>query len=324
MNICIVLHAQLPQIKYAGTERVVWYLGQELQRMGHRVSYICGRGSDCPFAQVIEYDPYRPIREQIPMDVDIAHFHVPVPEDYDRPHVLTIHGNALPQGRTEQAIFVSRNHAERFGSSSWVHNGLDWDAYQPLDLTQRRTRFHFLGKAAWRVKNLRGAIDITHDISGGRLDVLGGYRLNLKMGFRLTLSPWISFHGMVDDAYKSRIIQRSRGLLFPVTWHEPFGLAIVESLYMGAPVFGTPYGSLPELVSPEVGYLSNSRSELVRHIQEHSYDPKRCHEYARDLYNAQRMARAYLSKYEQVLSGQCLNPIVPVALEARRSLEWLD
>ena len=59
---------------------------------------------------------------------------------------------------------------------------------------------------------------------------------------------------MVDASKKKVIIEQSKGLIFPVTWHEPFGLAITESFYFGAPVGGTPYGALPELVSPEVGF----------------------------------------------------------------------
>ena len=39
-------------------------------------------------------------------------------------------------------------------------------------------------------------------------------------------------------------------------WHEPFGIALIEALYFGCPVFGTPYGSLPEIVEEGVqGFL---------------------------------------------------------------------
>ena len=118
-----------------------------------------------------------------------------------------------------------------------------------------------------------------------------------KTGIRDTWSPRIHFHGMVDDAKKRTVILRSKGLVFPVTWHEPFGLAITESLYMGAPVFGTPYGSLPELVPPEVGFLTNSEPEMAERMKSaNSFSPRTCHEYARDMFNSGVMAEAYLKK----------------------------
>ena len=84
-----------------------------------------------------------------------------------------------------------------------------------------------MAKAAWRVKNLKGAVKVSR-LAGMKLDVMGVHRLNLNMGFRFT--PWLSvrFWGDVDNLTKSKVMQTSRGLVFPVTWHEPFGLAVVE------------------------------------------------------------------------------------------------
>ena len=107
--------------------------------------------------------------------------------------------------------------------------------------------------------------------------------MNLKMGIRITLDPRIRFAGMVGGEQKNQLINGSLAPLFPVRWNESFGLAVVESLYFGCPVVGTPYGSLPELVTPEFGFLSNKKSELVEalsHVEE--YDRKKCHEYICD------------------------------------------
>ena len=112
-------------------------------------------------------------------------------------------------------------------------------------------------------------------------------------------------------------------MIFPVKWDEPFGLAITESLYFGAPVFATPYGSLPELVKPEVGFLTDSESEMILHLKEGvDYSPMICHEYARDLFNAEIMAKAYLQKYEKVLNGEYLNENYPHALVPDSKRPW--
>ncbi|MBQ9417898.1 MAG: glycosyltransferase [Bacteroidales bacterium] len=310
MHIVIYKNAQLPALRYGGTERVIWSLGKALTRMGHRVTLLCAEGSASPFAEVKIYDPTQPFANQLPSDADLVHFHDVIPQGFDaRPFVTTVHGN-IGQGEPlpPMAIFVSHNHAARHGATHYVCNGLDWDDYPRPELDLPRSHFHFLGKAAWKVKNLHGAIRVVDRVPGGRLEVLGGTRLNFKMGFRLTLNPHVHFHGMVDDRAKQHYICRSRGLVFPVLWDEPFGLALTESLYYGAPVFGTPRGSLPEIVTPEVGFLSANEETLAKGIaeaiQHQTYSPRRCHEYAAERFNADVMARAYVQHYEAALNGE--------------------
>jgi glycosyltransferase involved in cell wall biosynthesis len=182
-----------------------------------------------------------------------------------------------------------------------------------------------LGNAAWRVKNVAGAIDVIKSTQTERLLVLGGVRFNIRMGIRFTFSPKISFAGMVGGSKKNQLINHSKGLVFPVRWHEPFGLAIIESLYYGCPVFGTPYGSLPELVIPEVGYLSNKKDDLAKAVLTADlYSRKTCHEYARDVFNSERMAQEYLKKYEQVISGTSLNVSAPrlEKIQEEKFLDW--
>jgi glycosyltransferase involved in cell wall biosynthesis len=117
---------------------------------------------------------------------------------------------------------------------------------------------------------------------------------------------------MVGDEAKSAVMNSSKALLFPVLWHEPFGIAIIESLYFGCPVFGTPYGSLPELVPAAVGLLSASKSQLAAGLRNvENFNKEYCHQYAADNFNIGKMAAAYLALYEQVLNGQALNSEQP-------------
>jgi glycosyltransferase involved in cell wall biosynthesis len=110
------------------------------------------------------------------------------------------------------------------------------------------------------------------------------------MGFRLTLDPVAHFHGMVDDCLKYKVMSKSKGLVFPVLWNEPFGLAIIESLFAGCPVFGTPYGSLPELVPSEVGFLSASSDELAEAMKDsQQWKPQVCRDYAVENFNSKKI-----------------------------------
>lgn len=328
MKILIVQNSLIPVSLYGGTERVIWYLGKELAKLGHEVSYLVKQGSTCDFATVIPIDPAKDLVDQIPGDVDFVHFNSTSPnmEKVTKPYLVTLHGNAGPGEKLDlNTVFVSKNHAQRYGSSSFVHNGLDWDDYTKPDFTKKRDAFHFLGNAAWRVKNVKGAINIIKATKSETLNVLGGTRLNLSMGFRFTPSLRVKFYGMVGGAKKDTLLNSSKGLIFPVLWHEPFGLAITESLFYGAPVFATPYGSLTEIVNEEVGFLSNKQAELVQAVERASeFSIQRCHEYALENFNSKKMALAYLEKYETLMNNGKLNSKNPQLLEAPKSkfLDW--
>ncbi|MEO5911896.1 MAG: glycosyltransferase [Pelobium sp.] len=309
MHILIHNNSLIPALKYGGTERVIWDLGRTLTKKGHKVTFLMKTGSYCDFADVIFYNASKTLNEQIPNSVDIAHLFISPKEAIKVPYVVTIEGNpGFGEELDEQCIFVSKNHAMRYNSTQYVHNGIDWDNYAQPDLSSERKYFHFLANAAWKVKNVRGAISMTKK-AGERLEVLGGHRLNLKMGLRITLDTHVRFRGMVDNDYKSKAMNQSKGLIFPVLWNEPFGIAIIESLYFGCPVFGTPYGSLPELIHEEVGFLSNKESaitEALTHVAD--FDKNKCHTYARDCFSAEKMTEEYLKFYEKALNGHKLNP----------------
>ncbi len=315
MHILIVNNTRIPAHQYGGTERVIWWLGNELVKKGHRVSYLVKEGSACDFAEVLIYNPNKSLKEQIPANVDLVHLNILSSQHLDKPSVTTIHGN-VPFGveLPLNSIFVSRNHAERFGSKIYVYNGLDFSDYGDPGLGTKREYYHFLAKAAWRVKNVRGAIEIINKAKE-KLLVLGGTRINLKMGLRITPYLNVKFKGMIGGEEKNEALRHSKGLLFPVLWHEPFGLAIIESLYFGCPVFGTPYGSLPELVPAEVGFLSTSKAELIEKIKNNQFNPEICHKYVLQNFGAELMTDRYLQLYQQVLDGKTLNTIAPTLQE---------
>lgn len=327
MHVLIVYPGIIPVYRYGGTGRDIWYEGRELVKMGHKVTYLTGKGSSCDFANVIFLDPDRLYEDQIPNDVDIVHFHFRPGQEISKPYMVTIHGNSHHDEVFDiNTVFVSLDHARRHGSEAFVYNGMDWDDYGAVDLNGKRSYFHFLGNAAWRVKNLRGAIRVI-DKAGEKLVVLGGYRLNFRMGFRFTLNRNVRFLGFVGGEKKYGTLRHSAGLIFPVLWNEPMGLAIIESLYYGCPVFGTPYGSLPELVPQEVGFLSNSLSELAKAVgNADAYDRKKCHDYAVEFFNARRMTEKYLALFEKVLNGETLNEIPPayIRLPQPAFLPWYE
>lgn len=312
MHVCIVFNKIIPVVKYGGIQRIVWWLGKELVRQGHKVTYLVGEGSTCDFADVTIYNPEIDLNSQIPENVDVVHSYVPIKNELSKPYLIHMESNTKDPEHDINTVFVSKKHAERHGAECFVYNGLDPDDYGKPDFSKKKKYLHFLGKAAWRVKNIKGTIKVAQKAKR-HLHVLGGTRLNFHMGFRLTLDPRIHFHGMIGGEEKNQIINNSTALLFPVIWHEPFGIAITESMYFGCPVFATPYGSLPEIVDEKSGFLSNNGSQLVEAIKyAEDYDRQYIHDRVMDQFSIKQMTAKFLKLYEKLLNGETLNKRKPV------------
>jgi len=298
----------LPVLKYGGTERVIWDLGMALTEMGCNISYLVKRGSISHFANIIEFNPELSINHQIPEDIDIVHFNT-FYEKIEKPNIFTLHGNtSLNVTLPINTVFISKKQASFYKSDVYVYNGLNWNNYK-TEINNNRDSYHFLGKASWKVKNLNGAIN-TAIKAKEELNVMGGVKWsfrNLKTNFINKMNPKIKYHGMVGNDLKVKILSRSKGMIFPVLWSEPFGLAIIESLYCGAPVFGTPYGSLEELITSEIGFTSSKMDDVVYKMKNEKYSFSKCNEYAGDLFNSNVMARNYLKIYEKVLGDKKLH-----------------
>ena len=114
---------------------------------------------------------------------------------------------------------------------------------------------------------------------------------------------------MVGGEEKYERIGKSKGLVFPVLWPEPMGLAVIESMYFGCPVFATPYGALPELVPSFAGYLTNESSSMAEALKRaDDYDRHAIHEYALNNFNALKMTQGYLALFEHVMTGAAVHP----------------
>lgn len=311
MKILLVTNLHLPCKNYGGIERVLWWLGKALVELGHQVTYLAEKTSHSPFASVIQYNPNLSIDSQIPDYIDVVHINFPITQKiYKKPYIFTAHSIIEKGERLDKnTVFISKEHARLNNAQCYVYHGLDIDEYGTPNLRNKRDYFHFLGKAKTPHKNLKGAIKIT-ELAKEKLVVMGGSRLFLRADkrSRFTLNRNVRFLGMVGGAEKNNAINQSKGLIHPMLSFESFGLNIIESLYFGCPVFGTTYGSLKELIIPEVGALANNAKELSYHLKDaDSYNKNRCYEYVCDNFLSKHMAKNYVNLYEKVVSGQALN-----------------
>src|SRR5262249_59435476 len=112
----------------------------------------------------------------------------------------------------------------------------------------------------------------------------------------------VQYHGMVGGREKRKLLARARCLIFPVRYPEPFGVAVTEALVSGGYVVGTPYGALPEIVTPAVGMLSTTARDLVEAIRHPArFDPEGCRARGPDGgFTHPDMARNFLRYYPTV------------------------
>lgn len=71
----------------------------------------------------------------------------------------------------------------------------------------------------------------------------------------------------------------------------------------GTPVIASDAGGIPEVVSPEVGYLCGGEDDYVRavgRLDEISSD--RCREHALEHFHYKRMARDYVGEFEREIA----------------------
>lgn len=314
MNIQFITNSHIPASTYGGKERALWSLMRELNRRGHKVKLIAPEGSFCPFAEVSYPVPGLTSKDQpVAVDADLVHFDFPLSEEYvQKPYLARNGGNGkLGEKFALNTVFVSKNQAERHNGDFFIHNGIDPEEYGDPALEKKREYIHFLAKAAWRLKNLKDSITISKK-AGEKLEVIGGKRLNFKMGFRFTADLHVHFNGLIGGEKKLEIIRGSKALIFPVLWHEPCANAVFESMYYGCPVFATSWGFLPELVTSETGFLTNSKTEMAEAIKNSGhFSRKRIHQYILDKHSIQRVADEYLKAYEKILNGEHLNTNIP-------------
>lgn len=314
----------LPVIGYGGIERILFWHMAELARMGHKIVLIGHPDSQVEKFGIelitVKGDFSTEWISYIPQDADIIHLSYNQRIPGKIPTIITIHGNGqIGEIFDKNAVFVSKKHAEIHGSTQFVHNAIDLIEYPYIPKQKREWKnFLFLAKASWRVKNLKDAVSAARK-SHKHINVVGGRWWGL--------SRFVHNHGIVGGDKKMGIIRSCDFMVFPVRWHEPFGIAVIEAMSQGLPVIGSAYGSLPELITKETGFIANNYLELEDFIKaDHSKDfnPEVIRKYVEENFNVRRHAEKYLELYQKVINGESLNSTPPTYKFNQRAEELLS
>ena len=324
----------IPPVGYGGAERFIYWLGKTLIEMGHQVTLIANAHSRIPGAELRvidggEKDPQAWLR-LVPVTTDIVHLWNRSDAALPKSYLFSVGGNGRPGEKfPANTVFVSRHHAANHGSRHFAYSGVIPGDYVCSE--KREDYAVFLAKARWAVKNLSGAISVARR-AGIELRVIGSRNWPLNLHRLLPAVRGVRYCGEVEELEKYDLLSRARCLIFPVRWHEPFGLAITEALASGCYVVGTPYGALPEIVTPEVGVLGAKAEELVEAVKNpQRFSPQACRDQVlHGGFTLLDSARKYVEYYERVLThGSLLEPGEPPPMTkpgfvAKQLLPWED
>jgi glycosyltransferase involved in cell wall biosynthesis len=74
--------------------------------------------------------------------------------------------------------------------------------------------------------------------------------------------------GFLDRWRLADFYAGARMAVIASVWHEPFGLALIEAMYYGAPLVVPQIGAMPEVVGKGVFYRAGDAAELASRIEE--------------------------------------------------------
>ncbi len=328
----------VPPALYGGTERVVFYLVEELVRRGHDVTLFASGDSRTSAALVpccdraLRLDPgmVDPIPHYMIMldrlrrcadEFDIVHFHIdvlhfPLFRDMASRTLTTLHGRQdLPDlGPFYRAfnempvVSISYDQRTSMPPMNWqgtVYHGMPADLC-PFRPAARGGYLAFLGRICPE-KRVDQAIEIARR-SGASLKIAAKVDKVDEVYFESEIAhllndPLVEYVGEIGDSDKPSFLGDADALLFPIDWPEPFGLVMIEAMACGTPVIAYPRGSVPEVIEDGLtGYIVDSFDEAAEAVGRlYRLDRKAVREEFIRRFSVERMADEYLAIYRSLM-----------------------
>ena len=329
-----------PPRLYGGTERIVYYLTEELVKLGHEVTLFAS-GDSRTSAELVKcsemalrFNPevQDPLPYYISMlnevrrrasEFDVLHFHIDflhylIAHAFADRMVTTLHGrldlpdlkpfySALPH---YSLVSISEEQRRPMPPVLWagtVYHGLPQDL---LPYTAHATGDYlaFLGRISPE-KRPDLAIEIAARAGmklkiAAKVDKADQRYWNEKIGPLIDRHPNVEFVGEINEHQKADFLGQARALLFPIDWPEPFGLVMIEAMACGTPVIGFRMGSVPEVIDDGVsGFIVENVDEAVAALNKLDTLSRRKVRACFDLrYSSTVMAAQYVEIYAKLLS----------------------
>lgn len=237
------------------------------------------------------------------------------------PMVTTIHGFSSPKIMPVYQFFNDIAHYVAISNAN-RHPELQYDStiYHGIDLSNFTFRptggeyLLFLGRIH-PDKGTHVAIEVAK--RAGLPLIIAGIVQDEEY-FHTAVEPHITgtevtYIGPVGPAKRDELLGGARALLHLISFAEPFGLSVVESLATGTPVIATPLGSMPELIRHgSTGFLVSDIGSAVAAVSDVDIlDRRACRADVNERFTADRCVEAYLALFERICQprrGQSAGP----------------
>ncbi|MBE9007429.1 glycosyltransferase family 4 protein [Fortiea sp. LEGE XX443] len=329
---------RVPPPAYGGIELVVGLLTDELVRRGHEVTLFAS-GDSISLAKLESVHP-RALRldkdvketsiyEMLQLasvydradEFDIIHSHMgcaslPYANLVNTPTVHTLHGIFTPDNQkmfqyAKRQPFISISNAQReislgLNYTATIYNGIDISSYKFHPQAEEPPYLAFLGRISPE-KGTHLAIAIAKQ-SGWHLKIAGKVDVVDIEYFEREIKPLIDgkqieYLGEANHQQKNALMGGAVATLFPITWREPFGLVMVESMAAGTPVIAMKLGSTTEVIAHgKTGFLCNNWKECVNAIDKVAeLDRYVCRQHVESYFSLQRMTDGYEEVYRHIM-----------------------
>ena len=327
----------LPAEKYGGTERIVYTLTEELVRRGHEVTLFAAGDSktsaklDSLFSKsfglqdnvkqmlVSNFNPLRHVAYAFSKagQFDIIHSHaqylgLPFAAMVKTPTVHTFHrvyeGTDDEKGLLEQfkdLNFVSISNSQRdlgLNFIATVYNGIPPENYE---YSEKVGDYLF-----WtgRILPKKGVVE--------SIEIAKKFGMKLKIAgvvtdgdfFEKNINPLIDgehieYLGELSQKEMAKLYKGAYATLFPISWREPFGLVMAESLVCGTPVVAFPYGAVPEIIEDgRTGFIVRTIDEALFALQKiPGLKREDCRKLVEEKFTVIKMTDGYEGVYRKVL-----------------------
>jgi glycosyltransferase involved in cell wall biosynthesis len=333
------LWERVPPPAYGGIELVVSRLTDELVRRGHEVTLFASGDSQTlaqleavyPTAlrlapKVREYSVYEMMElswvYERASEFDVIHSHVgisalPFAGLVKTPTIHTLHGSFTPDNRKlfvhhRQQPYISISNSQRDAELNYirtVYNGINPQDYAFKPQPQNPPYLAFLGRLSPE-KGPHHAIAIAKQ-TGWNLKIAGKIDVVDQEFFEQEIAPHIDgkqieYLGEARHAEKVELLGNASATLFPVTWREPFGLVMIESMATGTPVIGMNLGSVPEVIAHgQTGFVCQSYAEMAAMIPSAlELDRQACRAYVEGKFSITQMVDGYEAAYQKILEDR--------------------
>jgi glycosyltransferase involved in cell wall biosynthesis len=328
----------LPPRGYGGVERIVYYLTEELVRLGHDVTvYANGESTTSAKQELVWPTALRVVTRSTQRDAafvllleeafgderfDIIHSHLdflafPLARRCLSPVLTTVHGHLnLPELQAVYSQFpdlplVSVSEAQRlsYPTSNWVrtiYHGLPAELYSFHPGPGRYLAF--LGRISPE-KQPDSAIAVARRTGvplriAAKIDPVDQEYFDKVIRPALA-DPLVEFVGEITDTEKNAFLGEALAVLCPFT-PEAFGLVLVEALACGTPVIAYRHGSFLEIIDEGVtGFLCPDAQGMVDAVHRlQRIDRRQCRATFEKRFTLARMVREYLEVYQLIKSGR--------------------